>query len=146
MGVSVRNTEARWLTSPCSIVFVHGLQGHPEKTWTYFSTAAATSRKRPFLSSLKSFQDRPHQRPVFWPHDLLSTHPSVSQARLLTWGYDTQVLHFFGASNQQNISRHGNDLMIALQQERKSDVRLSYIYIYIHSPTYSECISSLLVL
>jgi hypothetical protein len=60
---------------------------------------------------------------VFWPYDLLSQHPDFSQARILTWGYDSKVIsEFFGASDQQNISQHGSDLMVALQQERKHNV------------------------
>jgi hypothetical protein len=60
---------------------------------------------------------------VFWPYDLLSKHLDLAQARILTRGYDTKVVsEFFGTSNQQNIYQHGNDLMVALQQERKSNV------------------------
>ena len=125
MRISASNVGAAWLINLYSIVFVHGLQGHPEKTWTYFPSAATAPRKRLFPTYSTNLQDKSRHGSVFWPYDLLSTHPSISHARLLTWGYDTQVLKFFGASNQQNISRHGNDLMIALQQERKGDVSLS---------------------
>ncbi|KAF9774001.1 hypothetical protein IL306_008074 [Fusarium sp. DS 682] len=47
----------------------------------------------------------------------------LQKARILTYGYDSAVANFFGSQNQQNISGHGNDLMVALQQERKEEVR-----------------------
>ena len=103
-----------------SIVFVHGLQGHPEKTWTY---PPPSVRRRFFRSSSAELSTRA-QDTVFWPYDLLSKHPDFAQARILTWGYDTKVVsEFFGTSNQQNIYQHGNDLMVGLQQERKNNVR-----------------------
>jgi len=65
------------------------------------------------------------QQSVFWPYDLLSKHPDFEKARILTWGYNSHVVvDFFGTSDKQNISQHGNNLMVALQQERKRDVGL----------------------
>jgi hypothetical protein len=101
-------------------VFVHGLQGHPEQTWTY----PPPSVKRRFFRSSSAELSTRAQETVFWPYDLLSKHPDFAQARILTWGYDTKVVsEFFGTSNQQNIYQHGNDLMVGLQQERKNYVR-----------------------
>jgi hypothetical protein len=111
-----------WL-SITSIVFVHGLQGHPEKTWTYFSPPV--EKKRWLFGKRKDVKPQESQDMVFWPFDLLSKHPGLASARILTWGYDSQVSKFFNANNQQNISRHGNNLMVALQQERKDNVRAS---------------------
>ncbi|KAI9854661.1 MAG: Ras GTPase ras2 [Trichoglossum hirsutum] len=49
-------------------------------------------------------------------------HSDFASSRILTWGYDTKVIReLFGASDQQNITQHGNNLMVMLQQERKSD-------------------------
>lgn len=67
--------------------------------------------------------------PVFWPRDLLTASDDFAHSRILVWGYDTHVVgQFFSASDQQNISQHGNNLLIALQQERKEDVRESATY------------------
>ncbi|KAH8595071.1 Alpha/Beta hydrolase protein [Bisporella sp. PMI_857] len=108
------------------IVFVHGLQGHPEKTWTHQPPAA---KKRLFRSSSSNLS-QPLQHSVFWPYDLLSKHPDFSQARILTWGYDSKIVaEFFGTSDQQNISQHGNDLMVALQQERKREPARPLIFV-----------------
>lgn len=59
---------------------------------------------------------------MYWPYDLLAKHPDLSQTRIMTYGYDSLVTKFFDANNKQNISMHGNDLMVALEQERKSSV------------------------
>jgi len=63
--------------------------------------------------------------PIFWPWDFLSREPKFRDCRILTWGYETRVItEFFGTSDQQNMSQHGNNLMVSLQQERKNDVCL----------------------
>lgn len=63
--------------------------------------------------------------PVFWPNDLLARSEDFAHTRIMTWGYDTKVVRdFFGTSDQQNISQHGNNLMVSLQQERKGSVGL----------------------
>ncbi|TGJ78947.1 hypothetical protein E0Z10_g9820 [Xylaria hypoxylon] len=50
--------------------------------------------------------------------------------QILVWGYDTHVVgQFFGASDQQNISQHGNNLLIALQQERKEDPNRPLLFV-----------------
>ncbi|KAJ5710484.1 hypothetical protein N7488_004640 [Penicillium malachiteum] len=47
------------------IVFVHGLRGHREKTWT--------------------------QNGVLWPRDLLA--PELSDCRIMSFGYDSAIVH-----------------------------------------------------
>ena len=117
------------INSNYSIVLVHGLQGHPEGTWSY---TPETSTTRLSIKE-RLFGKRPSQTPtvaapresVFWPWDLLSQLPKFQDCRILTWGYETRVItEFFGGSDQQNMSQHGNNLMVSLQQERKKDVCL----------------------
>ncbi|TQV96722.1 Ankyrin repeat-containing domain-containing protein [Cordyceps javanica] len=108
------------------IVFVHGLQGHPEKTWTCHDLSQAP--KRPWLSWRK--KDKAElRRGIFWPSDLLSREDKLQNARILTYGYDSVVANFFGPQNQQNITRHGNNLMVALQQERKEEPDRPLIFV-----------------
>lgn len=81
--------------------------------------------KRRHLFSLrkdKEGQSKSKEPSVYWPYDLLAKHPGLSRTRILTYGYDSLVTKFFDANNKQNISMHGNDLMVALEQERKSSV------------------------
>lgn len=54
---------------------------------------------------------------VFWPLDLLPD--DCGNARILTWGYDSKVSHFFGgATNQSNITAHARNLLHALKIRR----------------------------
>jgi len=59
----------------------------------------------------------------FWPRDLLSKECPL--ARILTWGYDTQVTKYFtGATNKSSILSHGQDLLFALRQARINRARV----------------------
>jgi hypothetical protein len=51
-----------------SIIFIHGLQGHPKRTWTY---APRTVRRRSWRKSSVDLTTVPTQDPVFWPFELL---------------------------------------------------------------------------
>ncbi|GAP92242.1 putative RAS-2 protein [Rosellinia necatrix] len=123
-------------TATVDIVFVHGLQGHPERSWTYSESyqrqAPRRSIKEVLLrrsSSRLVVQDTPAD-PVFWPRDLLAASGDFADSRILLWGYDTQVVgHFFGANDQQNISQHGHNLLVALQQERKEDPHRPLLFV-----------------
>ncbi|KAF7552591.1 hypothetical protein G7Z17_g4200 [Cylindrodendrum hubeiense] len=108
-------------------VFVHGLQGHPEKTWT----AAGSSRDAPRRSwrhplssrknTMNSLDERGGgllQQPCFWPADLLA--PDFPNARIFTYGYDSAVTHFFrGPANNSNIFDYGRDLLQRVSGQRK---------------------------
>ncbi|KAF4470497.1 P-loop containing nucleoside triphosphate hydrolase [Fusarium albosuccineum] len=108
------------------IIFVHGLQGHPEKTWTYRDPSQA--QKKFGLFGHKKHDSEPTNG-TFWPFELLSRDSRLKEARILTYGYDSVVANFFGPQNQQNISRHGNDLMVALQQERRDEPNRPLIFV-----------------
>ena len=108
-----------------SIVFVHGLQGHPEKTWTFKNEPENV----PLTWREKLLRQRRIKRAVgttvYWPYDLLCQHVEFMSSRVMTWGYDTKVIReFFGGSDSQNISQHGNNLLVRLQQERRDNVSL----------------------
>ena len=127
-----------FLSAYASIVFVHGLQGHPRKTWTRKVTEAPSARtsagetgdeaqrsRRSSFPGRREPRNRERQRvnDVFWPADLLPL--DCPQARILTWGYESQVSNFFGgAANQSHISTHAKDLFYGLRKERANCVRL----------------------
>jgi hypothetical protein len=117
----------------CSIVFVHGLQGHPRTTWTCErsstirpqgskqSTGNTHNGIKKLFSRTWRAESKDAQRPaadeVFWPLDLLPEDCTTS--RILTWGYDSKVSHFFGgAVNQSNITAHARNLLHALKIRR----------------------------
>lgn len=130
-----------------SVLFVHGLQGHPRKTWSSTPTHSQTpsghtsARKaRPsrrnrilrvphWLSGRKGSPSRNEaieedsdaaedgQREVFWPRDLLKQ--DFPTARIMTFGYNSTILHALGAANQGNISSHARNLLYELESKRR---------------------------
>ena len=120
-----------------SIVFIHGLQGHPRETWTHRTSAGSepeTSTRTGKRSSLrKILYLRPKAQPtvaadqfressVFWPFDLL--REDCPNARIITWGYNSVITKFFdGAVNQGSIFAHAKDLLFDLSRERRDCVR-----------------------
>ena len=121
-----------------SIVFIHGLQGHPRSTWTKkvdVGTSAptqASSAKRRWRQTLgfrpkQTTKDEQTSVPsqtsseIFWPADLLPR--DCSNARILTFGYESHVASFFGgAVNQNNLSANAKNLLFALTRSRKDCV------------------------
>jgi hypothetical protein len=129
----------------CSIVFVHGLRGHPRGTWEADVEAAAVSASASNSNNdttkqskgLRSFFKRrtaqtvrspltsteqaqaPSLLPsskVFWPEDYLAT--DVPQAQIWTYGYNADVIGgLFQANNKNSISQHGQDLSVRLERE-----------------------------
>jgi hypothetical protein len=55
----------------------------------------------------------------FWPKALAVDFPD---ARILTYGYDSDITHFFKVANQNNITTHARGLLSAVQAERISCV------------------------
>ena len=127
------------LTMKFSILFVHGLQGHPRNTWTWES-----DRPLPIIStpvdckpknkehkfSLNRFKKKDHspkapvhekRSAVFWPYHLLPTE--CPESRILTWGYDSYVSTFFhGSTNKNDMFSHSRDLLNDLNRERRTCV------------------------
>ncbi|KAE9380746.1 hypothetical protein N431DRAFT_552847 [Stipitochalara longipes BDJ] len=72
------------------IIFVHGLRGDRRKTWTKGN--------------------------VLWPESLLK--PRFPNARIMTWGYDADVMKFMDNTGQSSISNHADQLLQDLSMER----------------------------
>lgn len=77
------------------IVFVHGLFGHREHTWTGLQNKS-----------------------IMWPRDLLPT--DVPNARILTFGYDADVVKLGSEAQVTNgtMESHAADLSEALARLR----------------------------
>ena len=127
-----------------SVVFVHGLRGHPQRTWEYTraSPVATTkpeqtglSKRRRMLSRLgfKAKAQDP-QTPsvtqpsesklpteVFWPAEQACAR--LPRARIWTYGYNADVIGgLFEANNQNSIHKHGNDFMVKIERTFKDSV------------------------
>lgn len=84
-----------------SIVFIHGLTGGWEKTWTDKSTSES----------------------CFWPKELLPE--DLPEARIFTYGYDAKVADFFERVSQSRIGDHAKTLAndLANMRSRTGTVR-----------------------
>lgn len=82
-----------------SIVFIHGLTGDREKTWTALD----------------------HTNP--WPKSLLPDE--IPNARILTFGYDADVTDLRNMVSMSTIGNHASDLIakLATWRENDNDVR-----------------------
>lgn len=140
IGLSVLHEPS---DSIADIVFVHGLQGHPRRTWTTKkiraqnhqskdvpntaspSQATTTDESRRSLRNIFSrgktkarvSQTRPTEQEVYWPLDLLPN--DCNNTRIFTWGYDSVVAKFFrGPTNKNNIFAYAKDLLYLLSNKR----------------------------
>jgi protein SERAC1 len=84
-----------------SIIFVHGLTGDREKTWTAKSASAP------------------------WPRTLLPS--KVPNARVLTFGYDAYVADWQGMVSKNRIGNHSMNLLTAVATYREDDDTVSII-------------------
>ncbi|KAI9151576.1 Vegetative incompatibility protein [Paramyrothecium foliicola] len=118
------------------IVFVHGFKGHPERTWVQKTVhQQEPEQERPSKYQKLNFISRKakanRESSVFWPLDLLPN--VVSDARILTYGYDTKVQHRTGPP----VSTHtaydiAYDFLIALEAERRENADRPVLFI-VHS-------------
>ena len=92
--------------SPSSVVFLHGLTGHREKTWT------AAGETEPWIKSLL-------------PRDLPT-------ARIITYGYDADVLKLTRVTGQNTVRDHATNLLNDLGALRKDAVGRPMIFV-VHS-------------
>ncbi|KAI1416198.1 hypothetical protein F5Y13DRAFT_128814 [Hypoxylon sp. FL1857] len=106
-----------------NIVFVHGLRGHPERTWTSGDEAdsqhQSSKPKRRYFPNIFKKESKSSRgieissgtsaQRIFWPHDFLIQ--DLPDARVWTYGYDADVTGgLFQPNNQNSISQHGRDL------------------------------------
>ncbi|KAL4785698.1 hypothetical protein BJX76DRAFT_366768 [Aspergillus varians] len=76
------------------IVFVHGLNGHPHRTWVSSKTS------------------------TFWPGDLLPEVLSQCRVRILTYGYNANVTSFTDGASKDRILNHSETLAASLAANR----------------------------
>jgi predicted alpha/beta hydrolase family esterase len=124
------------------VIIIHGLQGHPLKTWLYttptkrsrlsltrlFGRKKATSKElaeEPTTTESASL-DSSNKLETYWPNDLLPIQ--CPQARILVWGYDTMVTRGPGqAANKSSVFAHGQNLLFSLNRERPRRTPIIFI-------------------
>ena len=84
-----------------SIVFVHGITGNRENTWTHKGTG------------------------IFWPKQFLGS--DIPTARILTFGYDADVAHFWSMASHNRIGNHAENLVNSLAQWRDRTKTVRYM-------------------
>lgn len=82
-----------------SIVFIHGLKGHREKTWTARNNGAAVFEP--------------------WPKTLLPSE--IPTARILTFGYDANVTEWRNVVSQNRVRNHAWSLLTLFANYREKD-------------------------
>ncbi|EWY85755.1 hypothetical protein FOYG_12865 [Fusarium oxysporum NRRL 32931] len=130
------------------IILVHGLKGHPCKTWTFKqnlqnankqstnseqkTSKMSFSKKLEIRESIKalvkfsSSKRNNNDLCVFWPVDLLPT--ICENARVLTFGYDTKITKYTsGPTNMNSIFSHGKDFLFSLGRMRVPDRPLMFV-------------------
>ncbi|KAK3997824.1 hypothetical protein QBC44DRAFT_354322 [Cladorrhinum sp. PSN332] len=121
-------------TPTADIVLVHGFTGHPRTTWTMEKSKVKKRRGRAANKShSKSASKVNESDEVFWPADLLPK--SIPPARVLTYGYDTNIRHFTqGQISQSSVQDHARDLLCTLEAKRRSpDERSRPLVLIAHS-------------
>lgn len=112
-----------------SIIFVHGLRGHPKSTWQGLTQNHKSKqgfyKLNSLLSQIRLVEPKiepaigehveANSPPVFWPEDLLPQ--TIPNALIMTYGYDADVVSDFfeiGGRSKNTISQHGQRLMHTL--------------------------------
>ncbi|KAK5631728.1 hypothetical protein RRF57_007442 [Xylaria bambusicola] len=128
----------------CDIVFIHGLNGKPDKSWTYSAASSEKKSERSIRHQASklfrkekidiqvSVSDIKENQDVFWPRDLLSQEDCCKTARIMTYGYDSDVLKLVENANFSTITTNGESLLNGLARIREDCPRRPLMLI-VHS-------------
>jgi hypothetical protein len=84
---------------------VHGLFGHPYKTWaTSKPKSARIGSSNPAGSRNSSTEGN-----VFWPKDLLPK--AIPDIRVYSWGYDANIERFMSSASLNTVHQHSSNLL-----------------------------------
>ena len=116
-----------------SVIFLHGLQGHPKNTWTFGRTQDEKERGKlaKILHLKPKTANTVASTSCFWPEDLLPV--DFKDVRILTYGYDSHVSHFFeGGASQATIPALGRSFLNDLEGIRRDQPARPIIFV-VHS-------------
>jgi hypothetical protein len=112
------------------IIFVHGLQGHPRKTWEGNTEVPAEKRSFFGLGKRKRSECGELSDATFWPADILPD--DYKNVRILTYGYDSHVSHYFkGPANKLNLSQLGEGLLNRVIGERRRSKATGRVIVFV---------------
>lgn len=149
-GVTVLYEHEDQASIVADVVFVHGLGGHPRKTWQYGKLedlqaeeeTRATSKKSrwKFFKRKESSPSEPTDRSgetrssdaqnshCFWPYDLVPS--DFHNVRVMTYGNDSHPTHFYkGAAVQMTITQHSRQLLQAVTNSRSKCMKRPLIFV-----------------
>jgi hypothetical protein len=72
-------------------------------------------------------EGRGQGKDVFWPRDLLKKDFPI--ARIMTFGYNTNITQGYEAANQGNIFSHARDLLYGLEAKRRQSPNRDLVFI-----------------
>jgi len=111
-----RNLDLRVLhvpQPPCQnvvdIVFVHGVTGNAYDTW------------------------RHHGSGTHWPSNLLQN--DIPNARIMAWGYDADVVSFWGHAGRNRLGEHAKNLMGDVVRLREDTDTVGQLWLFPRSAT-----------
>jgi hypothetical protein len=106
MALATKSVHQTNHTGATSIVFVHGLTGNRETTWTH------------------------KQSKTFWPQTLLAR--DLPNARILTFGYDADIVGALNTAGSNTLRDHGKSLANDVALRRMRSRTVSYILCKAH--------------
>ncbi|KAJ3565192.1 hypothetical protein NPX13_g7590 [Xylaria arbuscula] len=122
------------------ICIVHGFTGDSVKTWQVRGPDMQEKSKpgkrfsHTWIPRLIQTRNDSSDRLLgtYWPKDLLPT--TVTDARIMTYGYDTHIKHAFaGQTSQNNVYNISWDFLIALEAQRQEHISERPIIFIVHS-------------
>ncbi|KAG4264789.1 hypothetical protein FPRO03_00073 [Fusarium proliferatum] len=106
LGVTVLYEPPSGLAPIVDIVFVHGLRGNSFGTWHYGQESG-----------------------LHWPSDLLKV--DIPDARILSFGYDAAVLHWWSPASRNSIGNHAQNLLgsVVRLREKTNTEDLALVFV-----------------
>lgn len=141
-GVTTLYTPPAGTEVVADVVFVHGLMGHPLKTWLHGKIPnyrppgkSGGQKKKRSISTIFGRKKNESEEVVnqksenavapadpayyFWP--LHALPHDFKNIRVLAYGYDSHPTHFYrGRTNRMTITQHAQDLRNRIANERRT--------------------------